>query len=170
MVEMDCIYTESDWAALLEQQEKLLQYESFSREDALELGLLIEKITRTKFHGSVAIRIIEEDNDIFVYRMSGSVKDADWWMQNKYINARFIRMSSLRALVLAKNGEFAPQWTPWNQYLCGGCIPIFNKNGGRPFGYVVVSGMKHYEDHEIIAEAMAEQLHVDIPKITKTER
>ena len=44
------------------------------------------------------------------------------------------------------------------------------KTGGRPFGYVVISGMKHYEDHEIIAEAMAEQLHVDIPKITKTER
>lgn len=166
-MEMECIYTEDSWEEILEEQEKLLQYDSFTREDALELGLLIEKITREKFKGSVVIRIIEEDTDIFCYRMPNTVKDADWWMQNKYINARFIRMSSLRALVLAKKESFHPAWTPWNQYLCGGCVPVFNKKGGRPFAYVVISGMKHYEDHEIIVEAMAKQLHVTIPEIKR---
>ena len=167
-MEMECIYTEANWAEILEEQENLLQYESFTREDALKLGLLIEKIAREKYKGSVAIRIIEEDSDIFSYRMSNTVKDADWWMQNKYINARFIRMSSLRALVLAKNGAFNPNWTPWNQYLCGGCVPVFNKKGGRPFAYVVISGMKHYDDHSVIVEAMAQQLNVKIPEIKRT--
>lgn len=166
-MEMECIYTQDDWDLVCQQQEALLQYSSFTREDALELGLLIEKIAREKYHGSVAIRIIEEDSDIFSYRMSNTVKNADWWMNNKYVAARFIRMSSLRALVIAKKGEFNPLWSPWNQYLCGGCIPVFNIHGGRPFAYVVISGMKHYEDHQIIADAMAQQLHVNIPEIKR---
>lgn len=165
MMEMECIRTEEGWLDIVTKQESLLQYDSFSRNDALQLGLLIEEITREKFHGAVAIRIICEDDVIFSYRMEGSVRDADWWMENKYINARFIRMSSLRALLLAKKGELNPAWTPWNQYLCGGCIPVFNKKGGRPHAYVVISGMKHFEDHEIIAEAMAKQLNVEIPHI-----
>lgn len=169
MMEMNCIYTEDSWIDICAKQEELLQYESFSREDALALGLSIIQIAKEKYHGAVAIRIIEEDSDIFSYRMTGSVKDADWWMNNKYIHARFIRMSSLRALVLAKNHEFNPDWTPWNQYLCGGCIPVFNKNGGRPLAYVVISGMAHYEDHQIIAEAMAKQLGVTIPEIKRTK-
>ncbi|MGN1344963.1 MAG: heme-binding protein [Traorella sp.] len=164
---MECIYTEDSWYEIVTKQEELLQYDYFDRTMALELGLLIEQITREKYHGSVAIRIIEEDNDIFSYRMPNSVKDADWWMNNKYINARFIRMSSLRALILAKQKRLFPEWTPWNQYLCGGCIPVFNRKGGRPFAYVVISGMKHYEDHEIIAEAMAKQLQIDIPHIVR---
>ena len=166
-MEMNCLYTESSWAEICQKQEELLQYDSFTHEDALQLGLLIEKIAREKYHGAVAIRIIEEDTDIFSYRMTGSVRDADWWMNNKYINARFIRMSSLRALILAKNHELNPEWTPWNQYLCGGCIHVFNKKGGRPFAYVVISGMAHYEDHQIIAEAMATQLGVTIPEIKR---
>ena len=164
---MDCIYTEDEWEDILFRQEELLKYDSFTNEDALELGEIIIRITKERFNGAVDISIIKEDTDIFTYRMSGSVRDADWWMQNKYINARFIRMSSLRALVLAKKGELDPDWPAWNQYLCGGCIPVFNKNGGRPHAYVVISGMKHYEDHEIIAQAMAEQLGVAIPKIVK---
>lgn len=165
---MQCIYTEQAWSPILREQEEKLSYSSFSRKQALELGLIIERITREKYHGAVAIRIIEEDDDIFLHRMEGSVRDADWWMQNKFINARFIRMSSLRALVAAKYGELEPAWQPWNNYLCGGCIPVFNKNGGRPFAYVVISGMPHYVDHQIIAEAMAEQLGVEIPEIRKT--
>ena len=167
-MEMNCIYTEKEWAPILEKQEELLQYTTFNRRMALELGLKIERIAREKYNAGVAIRIIEEDSDIFFHRMEGSVKDADWWMQNKYINARFIRMSSLRALVLAKNGELEPQWPAWNNYLCGGCIPVFNKAGGRPFAYVVISGLAHYCDHMVIAEAMAEQLGVTIPVLDKT--
>lgn len=168
MNQLECIYTEPDWEEILIRQEELLAYSSFSREQALDLGLRIERIARTKFHGAVAIRIIEEDTDIFSYRMAGSVRDADWWMQNKYIAARFVRMSSLRALVTLKSGRLDPSEQAWNEYVCGGCIPVFNQAGGRPFAYVVISGMKHYEDHEIIAEAMAEQLGVEIPHITRS--
>lgn len=162
---MQCIYTEQVWSEIVKEQEEKLVYDSFSRAQALELGLLIERITREKYHGAVAIRIIEEETDIFSYRMEGSVRDADWWMQNKFIAARFMRMSSLRVLTAAKSGELDPPWQAWNTYVCGGCIPVFHKNGGRPFAYVVISGMKHHEDHQIIAEAMAEQLGIQIPGI-----
>lgn len=163
---MDFLYTEEAWGPLLKEQEEKLVYESFSREQALELGISIEKLAREKYHGSVAIRIIIEDLDVFTHRMTGSIKDADWWMQNKYITARFVRMSSLRALVAARYGEINPfLWNLTNSYVCGGCFPILNKNGGRPHGFVVISGMKHFEDHQCIADAMAQQLGVEIPDI-----
>lgn len=162
---MECLYTEKAWSSVLKEQEEKIAYTSFPREKALELGLLIEKITREIYHGSVAIKIIEEESVIFSYRMEGSVRDADWWMHNKFIAARFVRMSSLRALVSAKYGEFEPMWNAWDSYVCGGCVPVLNKKGGRPFAYVVISGMKHYEDHQIIVDAMAEQLGVEVPRI-----
>ena len=165
---MECLYTEKAWSDILKEQEEKIAYTSFSRQQALELGLLIEKITREKYHGAVAIRIIEEECDIFSYRMEGTVRDADWWMNNKFIAARFVRMSSLRTLVSAKYGEFDIDWQAWNSYVCGGCVPVFNKNGGRPFAYVVISGMKHYEDHQIIIDAMAQQLGVEVPRIQRT--
>ena len=56
---MKNFYTEEQWNEILKQQESVLRYDTFTRKQALELGLLIAEITGKKYHGSVAVRIVE---------------------------------------------------------------------------------------------------------------
>jgi uncharacterized protein (UPF0303 family) len=165
---MEYLYTEQAWSETLKEQESLLQYTSFTRDQALELGNLIVKFAKEKYNSAVAIRIIEEETVIFSYRMEGTVRDADWWMDHKVLGARYVGMSSLRALVASKYHEFDLDWKAWEHNVLGGCIPVFRKGGGRPFAYVVISGLDHYDDHMLIANAMAAQLGITIPQISRT--
>lgn len=166
---MKNFYTEESWNEILKEQEKVLIYETFTRQQALELGLLIAELAEKKYGGSVAIRIVEDETDIFAYKMEGATLEADWWMTNKLAASRFTGMSSLRALTASRAGEVAPEWKvrEENFFVCGGCIPVFMKDGGRTFAYVMVSGMEHWDDHQVIAAAMAKQLGVEIPEIKK---
>lgn len=166
---MKNFYTEEEWNEILKKQEEVLRYETFTRKQALELGLLIAEITEEKYQGSVAVRIVEDETDIFAYKMEGATLEADWWMTNKLAASRFTEVSSLRALTASRAGEMAPTWKEReeNFFVCGGCIPVFMKDGSRPFAYVMVSGMEHWDDHQVIADAMAKQLGVDIPEIKR---
>ena len=56
---MKNFYTEEQWNEILKQQESVLCYDTFTRKQALELGLLIAEVTEKKYHGSVAVRIVE---------------------------------------------------------------------------------------------------------------
>ena len=166
---MKNFYTEEEWNEILKKQEEVLQYETFTRKQALELGLLIAEITEQKYQSSVAVRIVEDETDIFAYKMEGATLEADWWMTNKLAASRFTGMSSLRALTASRAGELEAAWKvrEENFFVCGGCIPVFMKDGSRPFAYVMVSGMEHWDDHQVIADAMAKQMGVEIPEIKK---
>ena len=48
---MKNFYTEEQWNEILKQQESVLRYDTFTRKQALELGLLIAEITGEKSHG-----------------------------------------------------------------------------------------------------------------------
>ena len=58
---MKNFYTEEQWNEILKQQESVLCYDTFTRKQALELGLLIAEVTEKKYHGSVAVRIVEDE-------------------------------------------------------------------------------------------------------------
>ena len=165
---MKNFYTEEAWNDILKAQEEALRYETFTRAQALELGLLIARITEEKYGGSVAIRILEDETDIFAYKMEGATLEADWWMTNKLAASRLTGVSSLRALTAFRAGEMAPEWKVRDEtfFVCGGCIPVFMKDGRKPFAYVMVSGMEHWDDHQVIADAMARQLGAEIPEIS----
>ena len=47
---------------------------------------------------------------------------------------------------------------PANYAACGGCFPVLMGDGTAPWAYVLVSGLAHYHDHQVIADAMAWQL------------
>ena len=157
---MKNFYTEEQWNEILKQQESVLCYDTFTRKQALELGLLIAEVTEKKYHGSVAVRIVEDETT-----------EADWWMTNKLAASRLTGMSSLRALTASRAGELEASWKvrEENFFVCGGCIPVFMRDGSRPFAYVMVSGMEHWDDHQVIADAMAKQLGVEIPEIRKEQ-
>ena len=48
---MKNFYTEEQWNEILKQQESVLCYDTFTRKQALELGLLIAEVTEKKYHG-----------------------------------------------------------------------------------------------------------------------
>ena len=169
---MKNFYTEEQWNEILKQQESVLCYDTFTRKQALELGLLIAEVTEKKYHGSVAVRIVEDETTVFAYKMEGATLEADWWMTNKLAASRLTGMSSLRALTASRAGELEASWKvrEENFFVCGGCIPVFMRDGSRPFAYVMVSGMEHWDDHQVIADAMAKQLGVEIPEIRKGQK
>lgn len=164
---MGAFYWESSWPEILKEQEQLLRYGTFTRDMALDLGLSIRSLARDVYHGGAAIRILEDGLIIFSCKMDGSSGENDWWMDRKLAVSRMTGVSSLRAYVEAEAGLRDALWTarPGNFAACGGCIPVFRKDGGIPFCHVLVSGLQHQEDHQVIADAMARQLGVSIPRL-----
>lgn len=148
------------WVEILAQQEAALQYSAFTRQDALELGLKIAQLVQQRGWGSAAIRIIEDNCTIFSYKMPGTSQENDWWMDRKLAVSRRAGCSSLRAYVEAEAGLQEAFWEarPANYAACGGCFPVFMQDGTAPWAYVLVSGLAHYHDHQVIADAMAWQL------------
>ena len=116
-------------------------------------------------------RLNKDETTVFAYKMEGATLEADWWMTNKLAASRLTGMSSLRALTASRARELEASWKvrEENFFVCGGCIPVFMRDGSRPFAYVMVSGMEHWDDHQVIADAMAKQLGVEIPEIRKEQ-
>lgn len=164
---MGAFHWEKEWVDILREQEDILHYESFTREDALALGLKIAELAKEKYHGNAAIRILEDGMTVFAYKMPGSSPENDWWAGKKLAVSRQSGTSSLRAYVEAEAGLREAFWLarPDNYAACGGCFPIKMKSGPS-WACVLVSGLEHYEDHQVIADAMAWQLGKEVPSIT----
>ena len=166
---MQDFYWEPGWLPVVEEQERLLQYGRFTHETAFELGLLIKKEVERRACGSAAIRIVEDGAVVFAYKMPGTSLENDWWMDRKLNVSRLTGTSSVRAYLEAKSGLRRPFWQerPDNYAACGGCFPIFLRDGGPGYAYALVSGLHHQEDHQVIADAMAGQLGVRIRSIAE---
>lgn len=164
---MGTFYWEESWPDILAEQEQLLRYPEFTRKTALDLGLEILRLAQESYHKSAAVRIVEDGTTIFAFKMENTSSENDWWMDKKIAVSRMTGMSSLRSYVEAQSGRLCPEWEkrPDNFAACGGCFPIFPADGQAPWAYVLVSGMEHYEDHQIIADAMAIQLNKTIRRV-----
>lgn len=164
---MGTFYWEESWPDILAEQEQLLRYPEFTRKTALDLGLKILRLAQESYHKSAAVRIVEDGTTIFAFKMENTSSENDWWMDKKIAVSHMTGMSSLRSYVEAQSGRLCPEWEkrPDNFAACGGCFPIFPADGRAPWAYVLVSGMEHYEDHQVIADAMAIQLNKTIRRV-----
>ena len=163
---MSNFFWEADWPQTLAQQESRLRYAQFTRDMALELGLKNRELAAEKYHGAAAIRIIEDGAVIFAYKMPGTSRENDWWMDKKLAVSQQSGTSSLRAYVEAEAGLRPAFWQarPDNYAACGGCVPVFMEDGSV-WAYVLVSGLRHQEDHQVIADAMAWQLGLTVGSV-----
>lgn len=163
----EVFYWEPHWPRAIAEQEALLRYETFTRDMALELGLKIRQLALERYDRTCAVRIIEDGVTIFAFKMPGTNLENDWWMDRKLATSRLTGTSSLRAYVEAEAGLREAEWMdrPDNFAACGGCFPVLRTDGKAPCCYVLASGMEHQYDHQIIADAMAWQLGVEIPSI-----
>ena len=101
---MEEFYMEADWPEKIAKQEGILRYATFTREQALELGLVILDLAKNRYKKGAAIRIVEDNTVIFEYKMETTNPENDWWMGKKLAVSLQTGTSSLRAYVEGKAG------------------------------------------------------------------
>ena len=154
------------WLPVLREHEEKLRFDSFSRDDALAIGLTILRLAKEKYNGDLCVSITEDDTVIFSCKMAGSKLENDAWMLRKRNVSKLTGVSSLRAYLEVEAGLREEAWLDREDSFaaCGGCIPVLMRQGAT-FAYITVSGLEHYLDHQIIADAVAEHLGVQIESI-----
>jgi uncharacterized protein (UPF0303 family) len=155
-----------EWLKIVLEQEERLLFGKFDREDVLALAESIIDLARNQY-GHVSIRVVYDNITTFYYLMEGTTLNNDWWMAKKLnVCMKTGASSLLSALEFEHGGKECPQWAEeeGNYALVGGCIPIRLKDGEIK-GYAMVSALEHQMDHQLIADAMAGMLGINIPSI-----
>jgi len=141
-------------------EERELQFESFSNEDALRLGLMLVDKARARGH-AIAIDISRGGQQLFHYAFAGTSADNDGWIARKNrVVARFGRPSlwvgaKLRVEGLGLEEKYFISSLEYSPH--GGAFPIILRGSG-PVGIATVSGLKQEEDHALVVEALREFL------------
>ncbi len=144
----------------LKKQEEILQFDEFTNETALEIGLnLINKAKRE--NKSISIDIIRSGQQLFYYAFEGTSPDNDQWViRKRNIVSRFHTSSlyigtKLRMLGKTIEEKYHVSSKEYSPY--GGAFPIIIKNSGV-VGSITVSGLKQEDDHKFVVEVINEYL------------
>lgn len=142
--------------AELEAQERELVLDSFTNDDAWQVGsALAERAVRERL--PVIIDIRRADCVLFRAAMEGSTPDqADWVEKKSATTFRFQGSSLLVGLRLAagEHDPFAIGWLdPGRHTLAGGSFPIRVRGAGM-VAAVTVSGLTSEDDHRLIVEEL----------------
>ena len=147
-----------------EKEEALLQFTSFSYDDALALGLKIKELAEEKY-APVAIEIEINGMVIFHFSMTGSNGRNNMWVKRKANTVRAAQVSSLHGMQQRERDgkDIVKDWglDPMEYAAIGGGFPIRLKGTGI-IGSVAVSGLPHWEDHALVVEAIASYLNVQL--------
>lgn len=140
----------------LEQLENELQFDKFTNEDALTLGLTL--INYAKENGkSVAVHIERNRVPLFTHLMDGTSEENVFWFFRKkrvvdhynhsshYIAARFEEAGSTH--------DKSSLLSPSEYQAVGGSFPIRIKNAGV-IGSVTVAGLTPQMDHDYVVEGI----------------
>ncbi|RKL68358.1 hypothetical protein CR203_07715 [Salipaludibacillus neizhouensis] len=142
-------------------QEKNLEFERFSRNDALAIGLTINEKAK-KFSDPITIEITLNGLVIFRYFSEGAVLDSELWLVRKRNSVNLMSMSSLRFkywLEVAGKTLEGRNLNASDYAAGGGGFPI-NLKGTGLVGSICVSGLaNHLDDHQLIVDAISEFLN-----------
>ena len=143
------------------QQEKTLEFEKFSRNDALTIGLLINENAK-KYNDPITIEITLNGLVVFRYFSEGSIPDSERWLAGKRNSVNLMSMSSLRFMYwLEINSQTITdrKLNPNDYAACGGGFPI-KIRGTETVGSICVSGLPdHFDDHQLIVDTLTEFLN-----------
>lgn len=154
-----------EWLEILRRQEELLRVENMTADEVLKLGTIMIGIARENYPQPAAFRIITNGQVTFSFKMEGTSTNNDWWMDKKLNTSRITGVSSILSLVEVAEGlrPAEPEFEIEDNFaLCGGCFPL-RTPAGKLIGWALASGLPHYMDHQLIADALAEYLQVEIP-------
>lgn len=151
MQEKDTLLAQCEW------EEERLQFASFSRTDALALGLRLIEDAKA-FPDPVAVEITVNGLVVFRYFPDGARLDSELWLARKRRSVELMDMSSLHFLAwLEANGEtLESRKLPADDYAAGGGGFPIRVRGTGMIGSVCVSGLPdHRDDHRLVTGALA---------------
>lgn len=160
--------TVEELVKVLEMQEEILQFSSFTNADAWELGnIVIQEAKRLGLTIAVRIRL-NNGYTVFQYGMDGTNLLNEQWMTRKENTVKTLEESSLRfCMNLRANQERLEDHflDPREYAACGGGFPIRVEEVGV-IGTIVVSGLDHVSDHDLLVKCISKYLHVaEVPRI-----
>ena len=144
----------------VEAEERELLFDSFSNDEALELGLALAEKARTRSL-PVAIDIERGGQRLFHFAATGSAPDNALWIERKKNLVKRVFKSSygvgLKLKMQHKTLEQSMEVSTELYAAHGGCFPITVRGVGF-VGTVAVSGLPQKEDHDLLVEALREHL------------
>jgi uncharacterized protein (UPF0303 family) len=151
----------------LKLQEQKLQFTKLDEADAWTLGSMMrEKAVARKLPLVIDIHIA--GRPLFYTALEGSTPDHANWVRRKInVVMRLHKCSYRVSREIAKSGQGLDEtrgMNPIDVATHGGCFPI-HLIGTGIVGTVTVSGVPQREDHNFVAECLAEFLKVDYVQI-----
>jgi uncharacterized protein (UPF0303 family) len=146
-------------------QESELIFPRFDYDTAWHLGLALRELALSR-NQSVVIdirRFGQPHQPLFYTALGGTPDNARWVQRKSNVVARFHRSSYAIGLTLEQTGRtFAERYSlPDADYAAhGGCFPIRIATAGI-LGAVTVSGLTQRDDHNIVIEALCNELRQD---------
>ena len=140
----------------LENEEQELQFDRFSNEDAVKLGLSLYETAKEK-NLPVTIDITRNGHQLFHLSMPGTSPDNDQWVARKIKLVNRMGMSSyhvgtlLRSLGMTLEERF--ELSHYEYAAHGGCFPVILKGTGH-IGTVTISGLAQEDDHAMVVNAI----------------
>jgi uncharacterized protein (UPF0303 family) len=137
-----------------------LQFPRFTKDDALNLGLLLVELGKRR-KLPIAVDISRADQVLFHVALEGATPDNEHWVRAKQRTAARYEIPSLLVGLRARlrGGRIEDQgWYDESVYAAhGGCFPIYVTGVGA-VATVTVSGLPQQEDHDLVVEALREIL------------
>ena len=148
--------TEEQLEALAAQEDEI-QFDAFSNETALQIGLRLIEVAQAEGK-AVTIDISRGEQQLFHYALPGTAADNDAWIQRKnrvvrrfghssfYMGTLYRSQATIEQKHLLDPREYAPH---------GGAFPITIRGTGV-IGTVTVSGLPQEDDHEPVTRVLRE--------------
>ena len=141
------------------EQERTLQFDAFSHDDAWMLGTRLRALAAEQAL-PVAIAITLGDQRVFHAGLAGASADNDGWLERKFAVVRRYGHSSLAVGVEFRSRgvdfDVDSRLDPTRFAAHGGAFPLFVR--GLIVGMVGVSGLPQLDDHALVVEALGAHL------------
>lgn len=154
--------------SIVEEQQLKLRFEKLNYDDAFALGNYVVETAKENYSKPVAVRIDVEGVTAFYCLMEGTGLNNDWWMKKKLGGCQKTGESSfmnfLKIRAAGRDDEF-----PWSKNessfaVVGGCFPLCLRDGNN-IGYLMVSGLPHQQDHQLIVDSLSGFLGIDVSSV-----
>ena len=146
--------------ARIEAEVNELQFPRFTKDDSLNLGLLLVELGKTR-KLPIAIDITKGDQVLFHVALDGATPDNEHWIRAKQRTAARYEVPSLLVGLQGRlqGGRIEDHgWYDESTYAAhGGCFPLYVKGVGA-VATVTVSGLPQQQDHDLVVEALREIL------------